>query len=609
VVKLAISLSLLIAIFQSAEPGNSFPSQRKAAPTPAVSSACDRQNAFDIVQQQIIETKTFDDSVQRITVLIRAADLLWVHVQKDARAAFREAFELAKQDFKSKGNEPKREGVGLTIDVPDQRYRVLSAIAKRDLGWARELTDQMLRDQRADAEEKAVKDQGVDLKTAENLLQVAFDFVPSDQSAALAYAHSSLRYPATFYLPLFMFKLAESNQAAANDFYRHAHDAYANAPIDRFLYLSSYPFGNNQEAGEMPGYTIYRVPAGFIPSPPLQRLFVQTLLRRVREYLERPLESPPAQSGRVPEPAQMWLALTRLGKQIEESLPELASSLEPTKADLFARLSQSSQGQMGHIINRDNPIKPSFDEQVQSATKNPNVDRRDQALVSAITVAAAADENLEKILRIADQISDAGTRRQLLNWLYFTHTQAAIKAKQLDEARKMALNVDEFDQRSYLYSQIAEESLKDTVDQTQARELLEEVVNAAARAPATVVTARSLLAVAYLYTKVDALRAMVVLGEAVKTINRLERPDFSTQFVMRRIEGKTFGSYASFQTPGFRPENVFRELGKLDFEGTLYQASQFSNKSLRALTILALVEPCLAELPPSPPKAKKTKKG
>jgi hypothetical protein len=86
-----------------------------------------------------------------------------------------------------------------------------------------------------------------------------------------------------------------------------------------------------------------------------------------------------------------------------------------------------------------------------------------------------------------------------------------------------------------------------------------------------------------------------VLGDAVKNINRIEHPDFSHQFVMRKIQGKTFGSYASFLTPGFDPENAFRELGKADFDGTVYQANNLMNKPLRARTLLALIEPCLRQ--------------
>lgn len=431
---------------------------------------------------------------------------------------------------------------------------------------------------------------------------MASSLLPFDKTAALAFAGRSLRYPATLSLPLFLYQLSEVNRAAADQLYRDALSAYANAPMERFLYLSSYPFGNDREAVEMPGYTVYEVPDGFAPNPQLQRLLLQTLLRRVQQQIERPVDV--ATSSRVSEPGQMWLALTRLEKQIQQSLPDLAPAVEQAKGNIFAQLPQNSQSRVGQIISEQNAPKKNFDEQIEAAEKNPNVDRRDQQFVFAIIGASSANEDLERVLSIVDKISDAGVRLQLVNWLYFSRTQRAIKDKQLDVARKLASKVDELDQRGYLYSQIAQESLTQNMDQTQAREMLEEVIAAADKAPATMVTARTLLGVAYLYTKVDMSRAIAVLGEAVKSINRIEQPDFSRQYVMRKIEGKTFGSYAAFQTPGFSPENTFRELGKSDLDGTLYQASQFSNKPLRALTLLALVEPCL-QVTQQPEKVKK----
>jgi hypothetical protein len=35
-------------------------------------------------------------------------------------------------------------------------------------------------------------------------------------------------------------------------------------------------------------------------------------------------------------------------------------------------------------------------------------------------------------------------------------------------------------------------------------------------------------------------------------------------------------------------------MGKLDFDSSLVQATTFSDKSLRALTTLAVIEPCFA---------------
>jgi tetratricopeptide (TPR) repeat protein len=413
-----------------------------------------------------------------------------------------------------------------------------------------------------------------------------------------------LRYPATFYLSRFLYELAAITKPDADQFYQEALAAYASAPMERLLYLSSFPFGNDHEVGEMPGYMTYQVPGGFVPNLKLQRMFVETVLRRVRESGNGPSQT--ASGDGLSEAEQMWLALTRLERQIQQSLPDLASEVEAAKGNLYTQLSATSQRQVDEIANPDGVPQRSFDEQVEAAQKNPNVDARDQQLTSAV-IGASKEEGLDHVLSAVDKISDSGIRQPLLDWLYFERAQRAIKDKKLDEARKLALRVEELDQRAWLYSRIAEESLKHSVDQTQAREVLDEVVAAADKAPNTPVTVRALLGVAYLYTKIDMNRAIAVMAEAVKRINRMEQPDFSRQFVIRKIEGKTFGNYAAFLTPGFSPENAFREIGKIDFDGMLNLASNFSDKYLRATNTLVLVEVCLQQKPKSEKPAEKVR--
>jgi hypothetical protein len=244
-------------------PGIIF-AQEKSPPHPAPSSSCSRDGALEIIQQQIALSTTIDNSVQRITVLIRAADLLWPFQQPRSRSAFSEAFDLATQNYKDKGDEPTRDGK-LYISTPDQRYTVINALAKHDTSWARKLTDQMLKAEQLEEEDKPTKDTLRDTKTAEKLLTLAASLLTSDSQAALSFARSSLRYPATSYLPAFLYKLAGSNQPAANQLYQEALAAYTSAPMERLLYLASYPFGNDHEAGEMPGYTVYQVPGAFVP--------------------------------------------------------------------------------------------------------------------------------------------------------------------------------------------------------------------------------------------------------------------------------------------------------------------------------------------------------
>jgi len=48
--------------------------------------------------------------------------------------------------------------------------------------------------------------------------------------------------------------------------------------------------------------------------------------------------------------------------------------------------------------------------------------------------------------------------------------------------------------------------------------------------------------------------------------------------------------------PGFTPENVFSELGKVDFDDALYQAHSLADKSVRCLMLLVLAETRLQQV-------------
>jgi hypothetical protein len=579
-------VALLVSLFVCVA---SVAAQKKEPTSPL----CTRDNAVDTTKEQILFSRTFDKAVPRIAVLIRAADLLWPHDQEKALAAFLEAFDLAAQDYKKVGDERRRVSssqFAAHYTLPDQRFKVIRALAKRDPARARKLSEQMLSEEAKDIETIGEARNQLNRRTAEKLLEAAGGLAEKDPATAVALARSSLRYPAVLQLPIFFYTLAKSNRTVADQFYAEALTAYGNAPMDQFLYLSSYPFGNKREAGEMPGYTFYLVPDGFTPSSALQRQFVRALLARIESSMtEAPVESVPAY--RYSSQAQMWFALTRLEKQIESNLPDLFESAVRSKEKLYAWLNPAAQKSVNGVIDNDNRPTQSFDEQVEAAEKLTDVVQRDRGLAFAI-LRGSKDQPVEKMLSVIEKISESNIRGPLTNWFYYSRAQSLISDKDFAEARRMAVKVEELDQRAYLFTKIAEESIKQTEDQTEVREKRNEIALAIAKAPRTINTARALLALAYLYTRLDVNRGVEELGNAVKTINALENPDFNLQFTMIKIEGKTFGFYASYSTPGFSPENAFREMGKADFDGTLTQAAQFGDKSLRVLTTLSVIEPC-----------------
>jgi hypothetical protein len=591
----AISLMILLScsVLAQKKPGN------------PVSLLCGHDSAVQIIQEQITLTKAFDDPVKRITVLIRAADLLWPHENAKARAAFLEAFDLATQDHKEKGDGIRRDGAGLISEIPDHRYAVISSIGKHDPAWARKLSDQMLADEARDEENEESSDsEGGSRRTNRRLLTIASGLLPSDKAAAMNFARGSLRYAASLSLPQFLFELTTIDHALADQFYEEALVAYASKPMDEFLYLSSYPFANDREVGEMPAWTHYRLPKDFAPNPRLERLFVQKLLARAQSILSNPTEQVPG-AWELTDAAQMWLALTKLETQIQAALPDLSPAVSQARGNLFPSLPQGSQKRVDGIINSQNRRVMSFDDQIEAAEKETNPAARERRLAFAVLSARTAD--LDRVLRAADKISDSSLRDQVVGLMYFLRAQAAIKDKRLDEARRLSEKVGELDRRAYLYVTIAEEFLKQTEDQGRTREMLEEVSAAAKKAPSTIVTARALLGLAHLFSKIDENRSIELLGNAVSCINRLEAPDFSSTYVQIKVEGKEFGFYTGFPTSGLSPENAFREVGKEDFDGVLYQAANLMDKSLRALTTLAVVEPCLSKVPP-PTRIRKPKK-
>lgn len=584
-----ILLTLLLTIEISAQ---TPPKNRPTAIT--TSPLCTRSNAVDTLQQQIAASRTFENSIQRIAVLIRSADLLWPYQRDKALATFLEAFELAKQNFKETGDTERHDSKFLRSDVPDQRYKVIAAIAKRAPAEARKLSEQMLSETMREAENGSAGSTENKWKIAEKLLTLAIDLSSTNPSDSSIFARASLQYPATLWLPLYLYQLAKTSRPSADLFFEEALRAYGAAPMSQFLYLSAYPFANTRDAGEMPGWTIYRVPEGFTPSPRLQSLFVRQLLARVQTTLATPIDS--STSERYSDSAQMWMALSRLETQISQSLPDLAPASVEAKDKLFALLSPANQEQITGRVAADNRPQLSFEAQVEAAEKVSDVNRRDNLLTSAVA-SGSKEASVETVVAAIDKISDSSIRELLLNWFYFFRSQALIGNRNLDEAHRLAAKVTELDQRAYLYARIAEESLKENEDQTQAREMLNEIADAASKAPKTMVTARALLALASLYSRIDANRGIEGLALAVKVINSLEAADFSVQYVPMKIETKTWGTYSGFSTPGFNPENVFKDVAKVDFDGSLIQAATLTDKLLRSLTTMSVIEPCLDVVP------------
>ena len=562
----------------------------------AISPLCTRDNALETIRQQVELAKGFN-TTQRITTLIRAADLLWPLQQDKARAVFTVAFEEAAKTEVDALDAPERpRSLLLRLQVPDLRYVVIRAVARHDLALASALIQQVVKSEEA---EKASFNK---LLTGERLIQTANQLLATDTNAALELARISLNYPASSMLTYFLYRLAAVNQLAADQLYAQALAAYGDKPMREFLYLPAYPFAWRETLDTPVFLSHENIPAQFVSNKSLQRQLVQTILIRAQEALEVPLALDDGYrdpSGRwTPNSVHLLQTLIRLEPQVRESLPDLLPALRDAREKILVSVSVEDQKlllQPGQEVS----LKPNqtFAEQVESALKLTDVYQRDEAVASAVL--GVRSEELASVIQAIEKVEDSDLRGNLFEWFYFIRATGAAKAKQFDEAERLTSKVEGLEQRAFLHVEIAKGLLSRT--DVRAREVLEVAIAEAKKAGVNVFAARTLLTAASLYAKIDLSRSIEVLTEAVNCINRIEAPDFVSDDnsvektpVRRGRGGQYQGEYMfRFYMPGLDPESAFRELGKMDFDAALSESSALKDKFQRAMTSLALAEVCL----------------
>ncbi|HVG28522.1 MAG TPA: hypothetical protein VM864_02255 [Pyrinomonadaceae bacterium] len=567
----------------------------KSATTPPP-TVCDAERAVALVQQQVAEARSFEKPVAQISVMTRAADLLWAYQEDSARAIFTEAFDLASKYFAQKGDESRTEGRGLVTTAPDQRFVVLRAIAKRDAEWSRRLAVQVAEDSGRESQ-KATTGAGSFQETGMKLIDLAGSLLPVDQSVATTLFRNSFNYPLTLLHARFLYDLAKQDQRAADALALEAVSAYAaRGTTEDLSYLSVYVFAVPRNISAVRSYTVYQPPADFPLNAALQEAFVKALFARAETIIKTPDQFSTGKNPIYWETAEIYSALVALEPLVAQRLPAYSERLNDLRASVQAAIGERArEGSESYQQSlKDWQTYGNFDAQLERAERETNPDRKEYAYATAASSAKTL-EQLERAESLVEKINDANARRQLLNWLNFKRAQLLAAEGQFDEAKRAAERVDELDQRAILHFEIARASVKKMSDKARAAELLDGVLAAAAKAPLTDVRARAQLGVAHLYAEFDGLRALEVLGAGVKTINQLKDPDLAGTFLTRRIEGKTFGIYTGNAVPGFSLENAFREAGPHDFEGALLAARDLADPALRATAVIGLAAHCLEE--------------
>jgi hypothetical protein len=578
--------------------------KKRAATTASAPVSCDQQRALALVQQQAADARSFEQPLGQISVMTRAAELLWPYDQAAARAVFADAFQRATTHFLAKGDEAKHEGRAAMIILPDQRVVVMRAIARRDAEWARKLALEAAEDTRRAAETKAPQVPGVQ-SPGYKLLELASSLLAINQPVALELIRKSFAYQGNVTQARLFYELAASNRTLADQLAREVITTYAqNGTTEDLSFVSVYAFGLPAAISPLTMMINYKVPQGFEPNLALQELALKAYMARAETILKNPEQYAENTSKFWPETMQMLVALTNLESLAAERFPAYAERIAALKSNMHTANNEKEQQRAAEFLQgrRDHEKESKFDSLIEEIEREAKPEKKERLIANA-ALAADTIAQLEQVESLAQKIGESEARRQLSNWLNFKRAQLLVKEARLDEAKTVADNIDELDHRAILYFEIAREGIKKLEDKLRARQLLDEVATAAGKAPNTDVKARTLLGITHLLAEFDALRAAEVLGDAVKTINALDKPELSLGFILRRIEGKNFSVYSGYNIPGFNLENSFRELGPRDFDGALAIARNLSDRTLRSTAILGLSSRCLEQAQPQSPAA------
>lgn len=575
-------------------------SVRSQAAVPEIAVACNEEFAKFLVDQQVGESRTVEETDKRIRILIRAADFLWKYDQPAARAHLTEAFKIAGDRFKEKGFE-KRENKGLTTVLPDYRFEVIKAVAAKDAEWAKVLIEQLLKEYEKESASREGFDKNREL---DDTLRIAVDSLKVNPELSRALFRRAMQHPLDFHWFWTMFSIAAANRQLADDVYSELLTTYANATPRRLLFLSAYPFASERMLGIEKFQYGASVPEALTPNRNLQQRFIETFLRRAVSYASDPANASAApEEHRLPEPIYIATTLNELEPIVVQDFPFLIQRLSEARAQAAGMLDEKMRKDADARESRNEEMGWGFEKRLKELEKaEANGKLTDFMIVNLLTWGdnAKTAEQFKQIEPWLDKIKEPAACEGTINYFWFLRSKLAIKEGRIADAEKFAAKVPELEHRAILFFEIAEKQLKNVNDAATVYSTLREVGRLGEQAEDSTEKARVLLGLVNQYLKVNQVFAMQELADAVKVVNRIEKPDLLSDNTTRQIKGKNFAFFASFSMPGYGLENTFKEISKNNFELSLSNAKALEDKYFRTIAVLAIAKNCVDLAPKKP---------
>ena len=609
-----LTIACCVTAFQVAAIAQAPVAKARKTPKPDPIIEARRTMAISLVSSLAEESRSFRDLVLRARVQARSADVLWDSDPEGSRALFRRAWdsaEAADEENARRTEEERRtinnaRGTTASRQQPSMQREVLRLAARRDRDLGEEFLAKLTESRKREAEKTAAPestnpgtrrinpddpppDMAQRLSLASQLLQ------DGDIERALQFADPAL-YPVNVFGMLILDTLREKKPELADQRYFALLARAANDPVSDantvsllstyifhpYLYVTVNKEGNshtrNRSSSNAPPDNI---------SPAMRNAF----FRSAASVLLGPLAEPDlSSSGRL----GAFVIITRLLPLFEkygmEQAPALRARLALLTQEAPERLRQPDDSIFTRGLVPEDPNKDRVQESLDRLPKAKTANERDRIYFQA----AMAAKDLEQAKGFAEKIEDSDTRKQLLGYLSFDAMRTAINEKKPDDAIQLSRSQELTNvQRAWGLTEAG--GLLAKTEPQRAAEVLDTAAEEAKRidqsSPDRV---RALIAIVTQFQKVDNARAWGMMSDVIKAANSYSEFSGEDGEMTLRVVFKGGGAMTNnFNVESFDLAGLFTALAKDDFNRAVDLPKGFTGESPRAVAVLAIARTVL----------------
>ena len=521
--------------------------------------------------------KSLDNSILKVRVLAKVADVLWAENSSRARALFRTAFEsigsielTAAQDQRVALAQARNGKFGPLFHL---RSHVLQLVARHDQALAKELLGSFDDASKMDERNKVNNLSKEELTDISEDVAIASAKTQPERAAQLF--RSLLTRKIDHSLVFLLVRIRRENPDLADTLFKEALTMAGQhglvpaeleslsvyvLPTEEDLFYGNDVLADRSRHAAIAGFLDY-VYAGST------QLGSATAFTSSSQEIDRPLAK------------RVYDTLTRI-------LP-LFARLQPQRASVVNEQMRRLLGFMesDDALRVDKSSRKTVDDLLHDAESSVGDKRRTLAFLRASS-AALADGDVDRAISIAERIDDPYERQIQASLIRYQTSMKMLRDGKVEKAYEYAKAVEFLPQRVLLFDRLTQKFRKDN-DPNRAREALEDIWNWLLKAPNTPQKVDAMLTITLTMARQDVQRAFEFIESTVKTLN-------STDFSYIPPDPHRISVELAISPDMLPLEPVFAALAKSDVERAYGVAETLSSLPLSLLAQTTIFEQVLA---------------